>query len=230
MPWQTVCPQNRGRICVDQIDTPEARQYCDIRGAAIFNITRHVLFKVRLENGYSMHQENSHGSVDPQSSTNRFASLVVIIVSITLGAPIYENVKNSLAPSLGNWPAFAVGILGAIAVTFPAIIAVSWISKRERNGKTIDLSMMFYRPAILPLWMFFVAASKNISEFAEFLPWVYLVLVLVLLAVVVSFQRRRGAAWAWRIAVPIGVLIGLVALPLAGFCTWVIAPDQMHPK
>ena len=177
-----------------------------------------------------MRQENGHGSVDAQSSSNRFAGVVVIIIVFTLGAPIYENVKNALAPSLGNWPAFAVGILGAIAVTFPAIITASWISKRESNGKTNDLSMMFYRPAIFPLWIFLVAASKNISEFAEFLPWIYLVLVLVLLAVVVSFQRRRGAAWSWWIAVPVGALIGLVALPVAGFVTWIIAPDQMHPR
>ena len=177
-----------------------------------------------------MRQENGHSSVNLQSSTDRIAGVVVIIIAITLGVPIYENVKNALTPSLGNWPAFAVGILGAIAVTFSAIVTASWISKRESNCKTNDLSMMFYRPAIFPLWMFLIGASKNIGEFAEFLPWFCLASILFLLVVSVIVQRRRGAAWSWWIAVPVGACIGIVALLVAGFATWIIAPDQMHPK
>ena len=100
---------------------------------------------------------------------------------------------------------------------------------RERNGKRDDLAAMLYRPAIFPLGIFMVAAIKNIRDFTEFLPWIYLALVLFLVALAVGIQRRRGAAWSWWIAVPVGALIGLVALPTAGLVVWIIAPDQMHP-
>lgn len=177
-----------------------------------------------------MHQKDGNSSVNLKSSSERYAGVFVVIIAITLGAPIYENVKNALSPSLGSWPAFAIGILGAIAVTFPALAIASWISRTEKSGKTNDLSTMFYRPAVFPFWMFLIAASKNIGEFAEFLPWFFLAAILLLLFVAVLIQKSRGAAWSWWIAVPAGAGIGIVALLIAGFATWIIAPDQMNPS
>lgn len=176
-----------------------------------------------------MIDEKTDGAMMAAMAPNRWAYLVLLVITIGLGAPIYEEVRRTSEPSMGYWAAFALGVLAASTIAFPVYFAANWIVDRERNGKRDDLAAMLYRPALFPLWIFMVAAIKNIRDFAEFLPWIYLGVVLVLVALTVGIQRRRGAAWSWGIAVSVGVLIGLVALPIAGLVTWIIAPDQVHP-
>ena len=176
-----------------------------------------------------MIDDKTESAMTADKDPNCWPYLLLLVIAIGLGAPIYEEVRRMLEPSTGHWAAFALGVLAAMAVAFPVYFAANWIVDRERNGKRDDLAAMLYRPAIFPLWIFIVAAIKNIRDFAELLPWIYLGLVLFFVALAVGIQCRRGAAWSWWIAVPVGVLIGLVALPTAGFVTWIIAPDQMHP-
>jgi hypothetical protein len=82
---------------------------------------------------------------------------------------------------------------------------------------------MAYRPAIFPLWVFAGALLKNLpSALIEWLPYVYVGWLAVLLAGAFVLQWRRGQAWSWWVAVPVGAGVALAGLLGAFWTTFAI--------
>lgn len=163
-------------------------------------------------------------------SSNSWTVYLPFLIGIGLALPVYEEVQTSLKPGLGSIMAFTVAVLAALAVSFPAFIALSWVIQREQRGQTTGLAPMVYRPAVLPVWVFLCAFIKNFPEATkEYVAWAFLAWLLVLLSGAVALQRWQGRPWSWWIAVPVGAILALVAMPAAGFVVWLVAPEQMQP-
>lgn len=162
--------------------------------------------------------------------SNSWTDYLPFVIGIGVAQPVYEAVQQRLEPALGSMTAFAVAVLAALAVSFPAFVALSWVIQREQRGLTGGLAPMVYRPAALPVWVFLCAFLKDFPEATkEYVTWAYLVLLLVLLAGAFVLQRRQGRAWSWWVAVPVGAVLALVAIPAAGFVVWLVAPEGMRP-
>lgn len=163
-------------------------------------------------------------------SSNSWTVYLPFVIGIGLALPVYEEVQTRLKPDLGSLTAFAVAVLAALAVSFPAFAALSWVIQREQRGLTTGLAPMVYRPAVLPVWVFLCAFIKNFPEATkEYVAWAFLAWLFVLLAGAAALQRWQGRPWSWWVAVPVGAILALVAMPAAGFVVWLVAPEQMQP-
>lgn len=175
-----------------------------------------------------MANDDANRSITTGNRPNWWANLLLLAIAVGVGAPVYEKVQVALEPRLGGMAAFALGVLAALGMVFPVYFVVNWIVERERAGKTNDLPAMIYRVSILPIWVFCAAAVKNIRDMAGFTPWLYVGWVVVLLTGAVVLQRRRGRAWTWWVAVPVGCVVALIALPAAMLVVWLVAPQELQ--
>lgn len=165
-------------------------------------------------------------SEDPTSSTSPGRTLVpwlAIIVGIFVAAPVLESVRRAAEPSVGEWGAFGLGVLAASAVGLLVLLVANWIIRREQHGRLDDPAAMVYRPAVLPVWAFAGALLKDLpSALTEWLPYVYLGWLAVLLGGAFALQWRRGRAWSWWVAVPVGFGVALAGLLGAFWVTYAI--------
>jgi hypothetical protein len=71
---------------------------------------------------------------------------------------------------------------------------------------------MLYRPALVPVAVFLLAALKNLTSAAtDWTAWAYLTLLIILITAAFLVQRRRCQAWSWWTAIAAGFAIALAA-------------------
>jgi hypothetical protein len=163
------------------------------------------------------------GPTNGSSSGRTPIPWLAIIAGIVVASPVLEAVRRATEPSAGEWGAFGLGVLAASAVGLLVLSLANWIIRRERRGRPDDPAVMVYRPAIFPVWVFAGALLKNLpSALTEWLPYVYTGWLAVLLGGAFALQWRRGLAWSWWVAVPVGVGIALAGLAGAVWVTHAI--------
>jgi len=81
-----------------------------------------------------------------------------------------------------------------------------------QSNSRADAAAMGYRPAVVPIAVYFGAALKNAGTvLTELAPWAYLGIAVLLLFAAQAMQRRQGRAWPWAVALTAGFGIALIA-------------------
>jgi hypothetical protein len=154
-------------------------------------------------------------------SSARWPWYVALVLIVEEVAPLVAAVRKATEPHVGTWPAHALGLLAAAAAAAPLFALVSWILRRELSGQAGGLAGMIYRPATVPALAFLGAVFQDFpSALTEWATWGFVAALLVLLTGAVLIQRRRGRAWTWWVAVPVGIVIALAA--------WLVAALVSH--
>lgn len=146
-----------------------------------------------------------------------------IIAGVVVASPVMEAVRKATEPGVGKWGGYGLGLLAASAVGLLVLLTAEWIIRREQRGRPDDPAVMAYRPALLPVWVFAGAVFDNLpSALTEWLPYVFLGWLAALLGGAFALQWRRGRAWSWWVAVPIGAGVALAGLLGAFWVTYAI--------
>lgn len=93
-----------------------------------------------------------------------------------------------------------------------------------------EVIAMGYRPAVIPVAIFFGAALKNAGNvLTELAPWAYLGFTALLVGAAQLIQRRQHKSWPWGKALPVGFLIALMAWLGSMAIVFIFAPSEVKP-
>lgn len=153
------------------------------------------------------------------------AALMVVVGTVD---PLVGIVRKASEPHLGHWLAWGLGVLATGVAALPLFAVVNWIFRREQSARGDDFVAMVYRPAILPAFAFLGALIKDFpGALTEWATWMFLGWLSALLIGAVLLQRRGGRAWSWWVAVPVGIVLALVALAGTAAVSHAIGVDRV---